>query len=89
MTRSTLAIALWCVLAFVVFNVRFDWRTQQVAVDYTVEQLQSYQNHRPLVTINAGYRPRMQTEAGDAALWSGLILAAGIGGVALARSKES
>ena len=87
MTRSTLAVVLWCVLGFIVFNVRFDWRTRQVAHDFALEQLVNYQQNRPRVTINDGYRPRMQAEARRAAVWAGLIVVAGVGGTMLARGR--
>ena len=84
MKRPTLAVVLFCVLGFLVFSVRFDWRTKQVAQDFAFEQLVNYQQNRPRVTINEGYRPRMQAEARRAAGWAGLIVAAGLGGTALA-----
>ena len=84
MKRSTLNVLLWSVLAFVVFSVRFDWRTRQVAHDFVFEQLVNHQQNRPRVTINDGYRPRMQAEARRAAAWAGLIVIAGIGGTAVA-----
>jgi hypothetical protein len=89
MTRSTLAVVLWCVLGFIVFNVRFDWRTRQVAHDFALEQLVNYQQNRPRVTINDGYRPRMQAEARRAAAWAGLIVVAGVGGTAWAGRRDA
>ena len=88
MTRPTLAVVLWCALGFVVFNVRFDWRTRQVAHDFAFEQLVNYQQNRPRVTINEGYRPRMRAEARRAALWAGLIAATGIVGTVMARRSD-
>jgi len=70
-------MALWFLLAIVVFNVRFDWNTRMAGHEFVREQTVSRKQGRPLQTINDGFRPMVRAAAVDASKWLVLIAAAG------------
>ena len=86
---TKLALGLWLTFAAVVFMVRFDWQTKEVAQRFAMEQLARHQHGRPTATINEGFRPRMRAEARRAGAWSGLILAVGVAGTAFASRRRA
>ncbi|MEO8680762.1 MAG: hypothetical protein ABI665_17050 [Vicinamibacterales bacterium] len=89
MQSPRLALGLWLVLATVLFMVRFDWRTKQVAQEFAVEQLARSAQGRPTVSINHGFRPRLRVEAQRAAAWSGLVFATGVAATAWASRSRA
>lgn len=85
MRRSaTLALALWALLAVVVFNVRFDWQTRQAGFRFVESQLARHAAGQPLATIEGGFRPLVGEAARGAGLWMLTVLAAGAAGVTFA-----
>lgn len=78
MTRSAkIALALWLLLAVVVFNVTFDWNTRMAGHAFVASQLVKHRNGQPLPTIDDGFRPMVRHAALDAGRWLVLIAAAG------------
>lgn len=84
MRRATAgrAFAFWGVLAFVVWNVTFDWATRRAAADFSHQQLAQHANAAPTVTINDGFRPLVRQAAVRSTVWAGLLM--GIAGVTIA-----
>ncbi len=76
----TTAIALWFLLAIVVFNVRFDWQTRVANHRFVGSQILRHRQGQPTLTINEGFRPMVRDAAADGARW-GLVIA--VAGVAL------
>jgi hypothetical protein len=72
-----LALALFLLLAIVVFNVTFDWQTRMAGHAFVGDQLARQRHGQPLQTINDGFRPMVRQAAVDASLW--LVLIAGAG----------
>lgn len=70
-------MALWFLLAIVVFNVTFDWNTRMAGHAFVRSQIHQRQQGLPLQTINEGFRPLVRQAAVDAARWLVLISAAG------------
>lgn len=70
-------MALWFVLAIVVFSVRFDWETRMAGHAFVHSQVVNEQRGLPLQTINDGFRPMVRTAAIDAGKWLVLIAVAG------------
>lgn len=81
MSRAQLAMALWFLLAIVVFNVRFDWRTRMAGFQFVSAQVARQHDGTPLLSINDGFRPMVRDAARDAAVW--LIVIATFGAVAV------
>jgi hypothetical protein len=71
------ALALWLLLAIVVFNVTFDWNTRMAGHAFVGSQIIKRHHGQPLPTINDGFRPMVRAAAVGAARWSLLIAAAG------------
>ena len=63
------AIALWILLAVVVFNVTFDWETRTSAHAFVGEQLIRQQHGQPPITINDGFSPMVRAAARRSAVW--------------------
>ena len=80
-------MALWFLLAIVVFNVRFDWLSRMAGHEFVREQLARRQQGLPLQTINDGFRPMVRQSAADAAIWLLLISATGAA-LTIAASKR-
>jgi hypothetical protein len=68
---------LWIVFAFVVWNVVFDRRSYEASVNFTQQQIRTYQAGQPVTTIEAGFRPQLRKAALEASAWGGSVLAAG------------
>jgi hypothetical protein len=71
------AMALWILLAIVVFNVRFDWQARAAAHVFVRSQIVRHQQGQPTLSINEGYRPMVRQAARDAGIWFILIAASG------------
>ncbi|MGE0863089.1 MAG: hypothetical protein AB7P34_04235 [Vicinamibacterales bacterium] len=79
MTRKAgIAIGLWAVLAFAVFNVTFDWQTRTAGLAFAGEQVRRHTAGLPVATINEGFRPMVRAAAVRSSGWLGLILGAGV-----------
>ncbi len=78
MSQARLAMALWFLLAIVVFNVRFDWNTRMAGHAFVQSQIVKKQQGLPLQTINDGFRPMVRESAIDASKWLVVIAAAGV-----------
>ena len=71
------AMALWFLLAIVVFNVTFDWNTRMAGHAFVRSQLARQRQGQPLQTINDGFRPMVRQAAVTSGMW--LVLIAGAG----------
>jgi len=80
MSQTRLAMALWLLLAIVVFNVRFDWNTRMAGHAFVTSQIVKRQQGLPLQTINDGFRPMVRAAAIDAGKW---LLLTGVAGTVL------
>jgi hypothetical protein len=83
------ALALWCLLAVVVFSVRFDWNTRMAGHAFVRAQIARQRQGVPVQTINEGFRPMVRDAAIEAARWLVLIAAAGAVLTAGARRQET
>ncbi len=88
MSRVKLAVGLWFLLAFVVFNVRFDWQVRMAGHDFVRSQIARHQQHQATVSINAGFRPKVHQAALDGGAWFLAIALAG-SGLTLTAAKMS
>jgi hypothetical protein len=79
-----MALALWAVLAALVFSVIFDFHTRVAAMDFMAAQYQRRITGAPLETIDHGFRPLVRRAARQAAPWPMLIFAIGAGATLLA-----
>ena len=80
MSRSARwALALWILLAVVIFNVRFDWQSRLAGREFVRSQIALQRQGLPLPTINDGFRPLVRQAAVDAGIWLVLIASAGAG----------
>jgi hypothetical protein len=77
MRRRGVVVALWCVFAFVAWNVIFDRLVATAAVEYTREQVIRHQDGQPLTSIHQGFSPHVREAALRASLWTSPIVAAG------------
>ena len=76
------ALALWTVLAVVVFNVTFDWQTRLAGLEFAGAQRHRHAAGQPVLTVNDGFRPMVRSAALQSSVWFGLIL--GVGALATA-----
>ena len=83
-----MAVALWAVLAALVFSVIFDFHTRVAAAGFMAAQYQRRLHGKPLETIENGFRPLVRAAAWKAAPWPLLILLVGTG-AALAAERHS
>jgi len=82
-------MALWILLAVVVFNVTYDWQVRVSSHAFIAAQLQRVNRGEAPLTINEGFRPMVRQAAIDNSLWLIVIAAAGVGAtLAAARSKS-
>ncbi len=70
-------MALWVLLALVVFNVTFDWNTRMAGHAFIRQQLDRQQRGQKVVTINDGFRPMVRQAALDSSRWLVLITLSG------------
>ena len=71
------ALALWFLLAIVVFNVRFDWQTRAANYAFVRSQVVRHQQGQATLSINDGFRPMVRQAAIDSSVW--LISIAAVG----------
>lgn len=76
-SRARLAMALWAVFAFAVFNVTFDWQTRRAGLEFAGAQLRRHAAGQPVATINEGFRPMVRAAAVRSGGWLALILGTG------------
>ena len=67
----------WFLLAIVVFNVSFDWKTRMAGHAFVAAQLAQRLRGLPVQTINDGFRPMVRDAALEAGQWLVLIASAG------------
>lgn len=77
-TGARLAVALWAVFAFTVFNVTFDWQTRVAGTEFAAGQLRRHAAGAPVATINEGFRPMVRAAAVRSSGWLALILGTGL-----------
>ena len=77
-TSVRAAVALWLLLAIVVFNVRFDWQARMANHAFVASQILRHRQGLPTLTINDAFRPMVTAAAQEAALWFLAIAAFGI-----------
>jgi hypothetical protein len=77
-------MALWLLLAIVVFNVTFDWDVRAANHAFVRSQIVRHQQGLPTLTINDGFRPMVRDAARRAAVWFAAIAAAGTVATAVA-----
>jgi hypothetical protein len=70
-------MALWLLLAVVVFSVRFDWQTRMAGHEFVRLQILRQRQGLPVQTINEGFRPMVRAAAVDASRFLVLIASAG------------
>jgi hypothetical protein len=63
------AMALWFLLAIVVFNVRFDWQVRAANYAFVRSQIVRHQQGQPALTINEAFRPMVRQAALDNSVW--------------------
>jgi len=76
--RARLAVALWAVFAFAVFNVTFDWQTRLAGLEFAGAQSRRHAAGQPVTTIDEGFRPMVRAAAVRSSGWLGLILVTGV-----------
>ena len=84
-----LALALWTLLAVMVFSVTFDWQTRLAGWQFVGEQIARQKLGMPLDTIENGFRPKVRAAALQSSLWLLLILAGGTGAVLVAARGDT
>jgi hypothetical protein len=70
-------MALWLLLAIVIFSVTFDWNTRMAGHAFVSSQIARKRQGVPLQTINDGFRPMVRQSAIDASQWLVLIAVTG------------
>jgi hypothetical protein len=70
-------MALWLLLALVVFSVRFDWQTRMAGHEFVRLQILRQGQGLRVQTINEGFRPMVRAAAVDASRFLVLIALAG------------
>ena len=83
------SIALWFVLALVVFNVTFDWESRLAGHAFVASQLACQSQGQPPLTINDNFRPMIRNAACNSAVWLVLIAAAGTAASLLAGRRNA
>ena len=85
MTRPVkVAMALWLLLAVVVFNVTFDWETRVAGYALIRSQRVRQQQGLPALSLNDAFRPLVRGAARQGALWFVLVAAVGTAATAAA-----
>ena len=85
---ARLALALWLLLAIVVFNVRFDWQARLAGHAFVRSQIARHEQGLPTLSINDGFRPMVRAAARQSAVWLAAIAAAGAGATAVAARAQ-
>ena len=86
--RARVALGLWAVFAFAVFNVTFDWQTRVAGLEFAGSQLRRHAAGLPVPTINEGFRPRVRAAALESSGWFGLILGTGAVATVVAARRQ-
>ena len=82
-------MALWLLLAIVVFSVTFDWETRAASRVFIGAQVVRHEQGLPTQSTNDGFRPMVRAAARHSAVWLLLIAAAGTAATTVAaRSKK-
>ena len=81
---SRAAMALWFVLAVVVFNVRFDWQARIANHAFVGSQTLRHKQGLPTLTINDAFRPKVTAAAQEAAIWFAAFAGFGIAATLIA-----
>jgi hypothetical protein len=81
-------MALWFLLAIVVFNVRFDWQVRLASRVFVRSQIARHQQGLPTLSINDAFRPMVRDAARQSAMWLVAIAAAGAAATAAARRSR-
>jgi hypothetical protein len=81
---ARITLALWAVLAAIVFSVTFDFLTRTAAGEFMVAQAHRRIKGAPLDTIDNGFRPLVREAARRAAVLPALILVLGTGATLVA-----
>ena len=90
MSKARVTMALWFVLAIVVFNVKFDWEMRAANHAFVRSQIVRHQQGLPTLTINDGFRPMVRDAAQHAAVWLAAIAATGTAAtVAASRGRRA
>ncbi|MBY0495278.1 MAG: hypothetical protein K2Y23_13785 [Cyanobacteria bacterium] len=76
--RKTVAMAVWFLLAIVVFNVRFDWQARAANHAFVRSQIVRHQQGQPTLTINDAFRPMVRQAAIDGSVWLVSIASLGV-----------
>jgi hypothetical protein len=87
--RRRAALLAWLVFAFVTWSVIFDYQVRVESARFVKASVERYQQGQPPVTIDAGFRPRVSSAAGWAAVWGSLVLAVGASAIHRAARRES
>jgi hypothetical protein len=77
-------MALWFLLAIVVFHVTFDWQVRMANHAFVRSQIVRHQQGQPTLTIEEAFRPMVRQAALDSSLWLAGIAAVGVVAVAAA-----
>ena len=89
MRRSTgAAVALWFVLAFVVFNVTFDWDMRAAGNRFARSQVARHEQGLPPHTINQEFRPMVRAAARQSLVWFALIFGTGSAAIGVAARRR-
>ena len=84
-----IAIALWVLMAIVVWNGLYDLRITLGVRDYLMQQALHDAGRGPAVTISAAMEDTVRDAVKVASLWSAIILACGLVTVRLLRGTQS
>ena len=83
-----IAIALWVVLAIVVWNGLYDLRITLGVRDYLLKQALHDAGRGPVVTISEAMAATVRDAVAVASLWATIILVAGLATVRLLRARS-
>jgi hypothetical protein len=85
MRRVRLAVVLWLLFVFVTWNVVFDRAVADAGLQFTRDQILSYQQGASFDSIAAGFSPHVGRAALKASFYAGIVLACG--GLVLRRAR--
>lgn len=85
MRRVRCSVVLWLLFVFVTWNVVFDRAIADAGLQFTRDQIQSYQHGASLESIAAGFSPHVGRAALKASFYAGIVLA--WGGIVLRRAR--
>ena len=85
MSRVRLAAVFWLVFALVTWNVVFDRAVADAGLQFTRDQIVSYQQGAAVDSIATSFSPAVGRAALKASIYAGIVLACG--GFALRRAR--